>query len=108
MSVAAGAELKTGSKSVEGISFTNRIRIKNNNGKITVPVKDGSVITVYGASANSSSARPLYINNVKYSIQAACASEYVHTGGDGTIEIFPGGNNLEIIRREGRNSFGFY
>lgn len=95
MSVAAGAELKTGSKSVEGISFTNRIRIKNNNGKITVPVKDGSVITVYGASANSSSARPLYINNVKYSIQPACASEYVHTGGDGTIEIY-GGDNIEI------------
>lgn len=95
MSVAAGAELRTGNKSADGISFTNRIRIKNNNGKITVPVKKGSVVTVYGASANSSSTRPLYINGKEYNILSACSSVYTHTGENETIEIY-GGDNIEI------------
>ena len=95
ISVAAGAELKTGDKSADGIKFTNRIRIKNNNGKITVPVKNGSVVTVYGASANSTATRPLYINGEKYDLLSACSSEYRYTGEDGTIEIY-GGDNIEI------------
>jgi len=95
MNVAAGAELKTGNKSAAGVTFTNRIRIKNNNGKITLPVKNGSEITVYGASANSSSTRPLYINDTKYDLLTACASTYKYTGEDGTITVY-GGDNIEI------------
>lgn len=95
MSVASGAELKTGKKTASGVTFTNRIRIKNSNGKITVPVKNGSEITVYGASANSSSTRPLYINDTKYDLLSACASTYQYTGDDGTITIY-GGDNIEI------------
>lgn len=95
MSVSAGAELKTGNKTADGITFTNRIRIKNDSGKITIPVKNGSVVTVYGASANSTSTRPLYINDVKYDLLSACASKYTYTGEDGTITIY-GGDNIEI------------
>ena len=95
MSVAGGAELRTGGKSLGTLSFTNRLRIKGNNGKFTVPVKNGSVVTVYGASASSSSARPLYINGERTDIQAMSATTYTYTGADGTIEI-SGGDNIEI------------
>lgn len=95
ISVAAGAELKTGGKSLGTLSFTNRIRIKGNSGKITVPVENGSVVTVYGASASSSSARPLIINGERTNIQAMSATTYTYTGADGTIEI-SGGDNIEI------------
>ncbi|MGM9935883.1 MAG: hypothetical protein ACI38A_00890, partial [Candidatus Ornithomonoglobus sp.] len=92
ISVAAGAILKTGSKSAAGLSFTNRIRIKNSSGKITLPVKSGAVITVYAASANSSSMRTLYINGEPYNVLAADAFSYTYGGEAETIEIYAGDN----------------
>lgn len=93
--VAKGAELKTGGKSYGSLSFTNRIRIKGINGKITLPVTKGSIVTVYAASANSSSARPLIINGETTDILALGPTTYTYTGEDGTIEI-SGGDNIEV------------
>lgn len=96
ISVAAGAELKTGNKSADGISFTNRIRINSNGrGNITVPVKKDSVVTVYAASANSTATRSLFINNEQYDVLNASSFEYTHKGEDGNIEI-KAGDNIEI------------
>lgn len=96
ISVAAGAELRTGGKSADGVNFTNRIRVNSNNrGAITVPVKKGSVVTVYGASANSSSERPLIINGETTKILGACATTYTYTGEDGTIKV-TAGDNIEV------------
>ena len=89
ITVASGAELKTGSKTVDGISFTNRIRLnKNKAGALTVPVKTGANITVYAASANSSSTRSLFINGTEYSVLAGAAFKYTYDGAPGTIEIY--------------------
>ncbi len=95
MSVAAGAELKTGNKSLGSLGFTNRIRINGSKGKLTVPVKSGSVVTVYAASASSSEARALIINGQTSNVQALTAVTYNYTGADGTIEI-SSGSNIEI------------
>ncbi len=95
MNVAENAIFRTGSKSIDGLSFTNKLRINNNKGKMTIPVKKGSEVTVYGASASSNEARSLFINGQEYSIKSACASTYTYTGEDGTIEIY-GGSNIEI------------
>lgn len=96
ISVAAGAELKTGSKTADGISFTNRIRINSNGrGNITVPVKKGSVVTVYAASANSTATRSLFINNEQYNVLTADSFKYTYEGEDGNIEI-RAGDNIEV------------
>lgn len=96
ISVAAGAELKTGDKSADGIKFTNRIRINNGGrGNITVPVKKGSVVTVYAASANSTATRQLFINNKQYDVLTASSFRYTYGGDDGSIEI-RAGDNIEV------------
>ena len=78
------------------MNFTNRIRVNSNNrGAITGPVKKGSVVTVYGASANSSSERPLIINGETTKILGACATTYTYTGEDGTIKV-TAGDNIEV------------
>lgn len=95
-SVAAGAELKTGGKTADGVSFTNRIRVnKGNKGTITIPVTNGSLVTVYAASANSSKERPLIINGNSTNILAACSTSYTYEGEAGTIDI-SAGDNIEV------------
>ncbi len=95
MSVAAGAELKEKDNDIAGVYFPNHIRIKGTSETITVPVKNGSLVTVYSSSTNSSSTRPLFINGTQYSILNPCASTYKYTGEDGTITVY-GGDNIEI------------
>lgn len=92
MSVDSGAgSLATKGYDVAKVHFAKRIRLnKNKAGALTVPVKSGSTVYVYCASANSSSERSMYINNVEYKVQAGTALEYNYTGDDGTIEIYAG------------------
>lgn len=85
-------EVKTGSKTIDGIKFTNKIRIKGTTKKFTVPVSNGAVVSVYASSASSSSTRPLYINGDKYDLLSPVKSEYTYTGDGETIEIYAGDN----------------
>ena len=92
--VVSAGEIKDASKSktIEGVSFTGKLRIKGTSKKITVPVTKGAVVSVYAASANSSSERILYIDGGEYPLTAAVKSEYTYTGDGDSIVIYAGDN----------------
>lgn len=89
--ISAG-EVKSGSKTIGGIKFTNKLRVKGTTKKFTVPVSNGAVISVYASSASSSSTRPLYINGEQYDLLSPAMCEYTYTGDGETIEIYAGDN----------------
>ena len=81
--VSAG-EIKdsTKTKSVDGVSFKGKCRIKETGKKIPVPASEGAVVSVYAASASSSAERPLFINGQQYDIKAAVRSDYTCAEGE--------------------------
>ncbi len=88
----SSGEVKEGSKTVDGVKFTNKLRIKGTGKKFTVPVTKGAVVSVYASSASSSSTRPLYIDGVKYDLLSAVRSEYTYTGDADEIIVYAGDN----------------
>lgn len=89
MTVSAG-EIKDSSKTkgIDGISFTGKCRIKGTAKKLTVPVTKGAVVSVYAASASSSSTRVLRIDGNSYPILAGVRSDYTYEGDADSIEIY--------------------
>ncbi|MDO5397209.1 MAG: hypothetical protein Q4G33_04695 [bacterium] len=89
MTVSAG-EIKDSSKSksIEGVSFKGKCRIKGTGKKLTVPVTKGAVVSVYAASASSSSERVLRIDGNPYPLLAAAKSDYIYEGDGSSIEIY--------------------
>lgn len=89
--ISAG-EVKSGSKTIDGIKFTNKLRVKGTGKKFTVPVSKDAVVSVYASSASSSSERPLYIDGNQYNLLSPVKSEYTYTGDGDFIEIYAGDN----------------
>lgn len=89
MTVSAG-EIKDGTKSkgIDGVNFKGKCRIKGTGKKITVPVTKGAVISVYAASASSSSTRVLRIDGNPYSLLSGVRSDYTYEGNGDSIEIY--------------------
>ena len=86
-----GGSLKTGTKKVDGINFTNALRIKGTAQTVSVPVKAGSAVSVYAGSASSSATRPLYINGEQHDLLGAVKTDYTASE-DGTVQIYAGDN----------------
>jgi hypothetical protein len=84
--------VNTKDKSIAGLGFRNKLRIKGTAQTITVPVAKGAEVAVYAASASSSASRPLYIDGTEYMIQAADKTSITYEGDSDSIVIYAGDN----------------
>ena len=90
---------ETKTTNIEDGAFTGYLRLGKSNDQIEVPVKKGSVITVYAASASSSETRNLMVNGTEMPFSAKAAASYTYDGEDGTVLIYPAkGINLYGIK----------
>lgn len=92
----SGGEIKDSDaskdKTIAGVGFRGKCRIKGIDKAITVPVTNGAVISVYAASASSSSTRPLYIDGKQYDVLAGAKFEYTYEGDSDSVVIYAGDN----------------